>query len=108
MYTIQAEGEKQVCDNMNKICESLMISILMTNHHANQFIFCGLKLQTGIEKYGSMKMHCENYRELASSLKTTISRYGCSKECMSREKMEGLSFSTQLEPHAKISILMSL
>ena len=38
VYTISAEGEKQVCDNMNKICELLMISILMTNHHANQFI----------------------------------------------------------------------
>lgn len=37
---ILAEGEKQVCDNMNKICELLMISILMTNHHANQFILC--------------------------------------------------------------------
>lgn len=38
VYTIPAEGEKQLCDNMNKICELLMISILMTYHHANQFI----------------------------------------------------------------------
>lgn len=38
VYTILAEGEKQVCDNMNKIWELLMISILMTNHHANQFV----------------------------------------------------------------------
>lgn len=38
VYTISAEEGKQVCDNMNKICELLMISILMTNHHDNQFI----------------------------------------------------------------------
>lgn len=38
VYTISAEGEKQVCDNMNKIWELLMICILMTHHHANQFI----------------------------------------------------------------------
>lgn len=37
---ISAEGEKQGSDNMNKICELLTISILMTNHHANQFILC--------------------------------------------------------------------
>lgn len=33
--------EKQVCDKMNKICELLMICILMTNHHANHLV-CGL------------------------------------------------------------------
>lgn len=38
VYTISAEGEKQVCDNMNKIWELLMICILMTHHHANQFV----------------------------------------------------------------------
>ena len=40
---------KQGCNNMNKIWAILMISMLMTNHHANQLV-CDLKWQIGGEK----------------------------------------------------------
>ena len=54
MGTILASAMgKQGCNNMNKIWAILMISMLMTNHHANQLV-CDLKWQIGGEKHEAM------------------------------------------------------
>lgn len=47
--------DKQVCNNMNKICGLLMISILMTHHHGNQLV-CDLTLLIVGRKYWDRKI----------------------------------------------------
>lgn len=95
MYTNSAEGEKQVCDNMNKICELLLISILMTNHHANQARFVASNCRLVSRNVSRWKCalkaeECsENGTGNTSELKTITSRYGCGSIWTSGEGENG-------------------
>lgn len=98
VYTISAEGEKQVCDNMNKIWELLMICILMTHHHANQFVLwpqiadwcramrvCGNALGELRKNFKKKQKTLRGLHRNYPAVKIIIWRYGCRKVWTSGE-----------------------
>lgn len=74
----QLKGKQQLCLDMNKIWELLKISILMTNHHANQLITVA---SNGRALLGHVKMRLRtemcsgNFTEFSDRVKKLSPRF---------------------------------